>query len=255
MYQLRLILMESFQHILSQLHNHSTWSDGKASVREMADAAVARGLKVLAITDHTNSLGIVQGVDMETVRAQRVEIDAVRAEVGDRLTILHGVEVEIKADGTLDFDDETLAWLDIVVASMHIGLRQEREQVTRRMISTIRNPHVDIIGHPTGRLIGRREGADLDMDAVLAAAAESGVALEINANPMRLDLDDIHARRAVDLGIPISINTDAHSPEHLDFIEYGVGQARRGWVQPADLINAWPVERLLAWLAARVPSP
>ncbi len=237
--------------IRSQLHNHSTWSDGKASIREMADAAIARGLSVLAITDHTNSLGIVQGVDSASVRLQREEIDAVRAEVGDRLIILHGAEVEIKADGTLDFDDETLAWLDIVVASMHIGLRHSREQVTQRMLQTVRNPHVDIIGHPTGRLLGRREGADLDMDAVLAAAVESGVALEINANPMRLDLNDIYARRAVEFGIPISINTDAHAPEHFDFIEYGVGQARRAWVQPEDVINTWPSDRLLAWLTAR----
>ncbi len=237
--------------IRSQLHNHSTWSDGKASIREMADAAIARGLSVLAITDHTNSLGIVQGVDSASVRLQREEIDAVRAEVGDRLIILHGAEVEIKADGTLDFDDETLAWLDIVVASMHIGLRHSREQVTQRMLQTVRNPHVDIIGHPTGRLLGRREGADLDMDAVLAAAVESGVALEINANPMRLDLNDIYAHRAVEFGIPISINTDAHAPEHFDFIEYGVGQARRAWVQPEDVINTWPSDRLLAWLTAR----
>lgn len=238
-------------HIRAQLHNHSTWSDGKATIREMAEAALARGLSVLAITDHTNSLGITQGVDPKTVRDQRAEIEAVRAELGDRLTILHGAEVEIKADGSLDFDDETLASLDIVVASMHIGLRQSREQVTERMLAAVRNPHVDIIGHPTGRLIGAREGADLDMDAVLAAAAESGVALEINANPKRLDLSDVHARRAVELGVPITINTDAHAPAHLDFIEYGVGQARRGWVQPADVINTWPAERLLGWLRGR----
>ena len=238
-------------HIRSQLHNHSTWSDGKASVREMADAAIERGLTVLAITDHTNSLGIVQGVDADSVKRQREEIDGVRAALGDRLTILHGAEVEIRADGTLDFDDETLAWLDIVVASMHVGLRQSREQVTERMLATIHNPHVDIIGHPTGRLIAKREGADLDMDAVLAAAAETGVALEINSNPRRLDLNEIYARRAVELGIPLTINTDAHAPEHFDFIEYGVAQARRGWVGPEHVINTWPADRLLTWLKSR----
>jgi DNA polymerase (family 10) len=148
----------------------------------------------------------------------------------------------------LDYPDEFLATLDLVVASMHTGLRQPREKVTQRTINAIRNPHVDILGHPTGRLIPDREGADLDMDAVLLAAAESGVALEINAHPSRLDLDDIYARRAKELGIPISINTDAHSEADLDMLFYGVATARRAWLTKDDVINCWSTRKLLNWL-------
>ncbi|MGE5250516.1 MAG: DNA polymerase III, partial [Bacteroidota bacterium] len=138
--------------------------------------------------------------------------------------------------------------LDLVVASLHTGLRQPREKVMQRVLNAIRDPNVDIIGHPTGRLIPDREGADLDMDAVLQAAAESGVALEINAHPSRLDLDDIHARRAKELGIPLSINTDAHSEADFDMLFYGVAIARRAWVEKGDVINCWPTKKLLAWL-------
>jgi len=237
--------------IQTQLHNHSDWSDGRSSIREMVQAAIDRGLAAIAITDHSHSLGIAQGLDADRLREQREEIEVVRDELGDRIAILHGSEVEIRADGELDFPDEVLAWLDIVVASLHVGLRQPRQQVTARMLAAVRNPHVDIIGHPSGRLIPDREGADLDMEAVLEAAAESGVALEINANPRRLDLTDVYARRAAELGIPIAINTDAHRPEHLDFLEYGVSVARRGWVGPAAVLNTWPVQRLTEWLADR----
>jgi DNA polymerase (family 10) len=236
---------------VSELHTHSTWSDGRVSIREMADAAIQRGYRVLAITDHSFGLGITQGLRPEDLPKQRAEIDAVQAELGDRLRLLQGIEVEIKADGTLDYSDETLAILDIVIASLHVSLRQPREKVTERIINAIHNPHVDIIGHPTGRLIPDREGADLDMEAVLSAAAQSGVALEINANPQRLDLEDVYARRAVELGIPISINTDAHQPNQLDFLSYGIATARRGWVTPGDVINTWATEKLVSWLATR----
>jgi len=159
--------------------------------------------------------------------------------------------VEIKADGSLDYPDEFLATLDLVLASMNTSLRQPREKVTERTINAIRNPHVDIIGHPTGRLIPDREGADLDMDAVLAAAAETGVALEINAHSSRLDLDDVYARRAKDMGIPISINTDAHSEEDMDLRFYGVATARRAWLESKDVINCWTRDKLLKWLRNR----
>jgi DNA polymerase (family 10) len=237
--------------IRSELHSHSTWSDGRRTIREMAQAARERGRAVLAITDHTPSLGITGGLTPEKLREQRAEIDAVQAELGDSIRLLQGAEVEIRADGSLDYSDEVLASLDIVIASLHVGLRQPRQQVTARLLNAIRNPHVDLIGHPTGRLIPNREGADLDMEAVLAAAAESGVALEISASPERLDLNDIHTRRAIGLGIPLSINTDAHRPEELDLMHYGVAVARRGWAEAADVINTWEVERLLAWLHER----
>jgi len=237
--------------IHADLQTHSTWSDGKLSILELARAASRRGMRVIAFTDHSVSLGITGGLSMERHAEQGREIEAAQRELGDSIRILHASEVEIRADGSLDYPDEFLASLDLVLASLHTSLRQPREKVTQRMINAIRNPHVDIIGHPTGRLIPDREGADLDMDAVLAAAAETGVALEINASPYRLDLEDIYARRACEMGIPISINTDAHSEEDLDMLPFGVAIARRAWLTPADVINAWPTEQLLAWLAKR----
>ena len=221
------------------------------SIREMAEAARARGLRVLAITDHSGSLGIAGGMNIESIRRQRTEIDQVQREMGNSLRLLQGVEVEILSDGNLDYPDDVLASLDVVIASLHSGLRQPREVITRRLLRAVRNPHVDIIGHPTGRLIPEREGADLDMESLLAAAMETGIALELNAHPSRLDLDDIYSRRAKELGIPVSINTDAHAPDQMDVLFYGVATARRGWLQPKDVINAWPVDKLLAWLQAR----
>jgi DNA polymerase (family 10) len=218
---------------------------------EMARAAAKRGMKVIAFTDHSVSLGVTGGLSMERHADQQQEIEKAQKEVGDSIRILHASEVEIRADGKLDYPDEFLATLDLVLASLHTSLRQPREKVTQRVISAIRNPHVDIIGHPTGRLIPDREGADLDMEAVFAAAKESGVALEINASPFRLDLDDAHARRAKDLGIPLSINTDSHSEADFDMLPYGVAIARRAWVEKDDVINTWPAEELLKWLKKR----
>jgi DNA polymerase (family 10) len=237
--------------IRADLQTHSNWSDGKLSMLEMAKAAASRGIKVIAFTDHSVSLGVTGGLSMERHAEQQVEIEAAQKELGDSIRILHASEVEIKADGSLDYPDEFLASLDLVVASLHTSLRQPREKVTQRTINAIRNPHVDIIGHPTGRLIPEREAADLDMDAVLAAAAESGVALEINAHPSRLDLDDVYARRAKELGIPISINTDAHSEADLDMLHFGVATARRAWLTAEDVINTWGTEKLLKWLKKR----
>lgn len=241
----------ALQDIKAELHCHSTWSDGKASILEMAQAAKAHGYQVLAITDHSPSLGITQGVKPEDFARQRAEIAAAQAAVGDSLLILQGSEVEIRADGSLDYPDAVLENLDIVFASLHVSLRQPREQITARLLNAMRNPHVDVIGHPTGRLIPDREGADLDMDAILRAAAESGVALEISAHPQRLDLNDMHARRAIELGIPLSINTDAHRPEEMDLMHFGVAIARRGWVEARHVINTWERQDLLAWLRAR----
>ena len=237
--------------IRSELHCHSTWSDGRLSIKQMAEAALRRGRKLLAITDHSASLGVAGGLSVADLQAQRREIDAVQAELGDSIRLLQGAEVEILADGSLDYPDEALAELDIVVASLHSSLRQPRQQVTERLLKAIHNPHVDIIGHPTGRMIPGREGADLDMEAVLKAAAENQVALEINAHPARLDLDDIYARRAIQMGILLSIDTDAHSESDLDLLHFGVATARRGWVRPQDVINTWQPEKLIDWLKNR----
>jgi DNA polymerase (family 10) len=235
----------------SDLHAHSTWSDGLVSIRDMAYTLRARGLRCLAITDHSQSLGVANGLSVERLRAQRKEIDAVQAELGTGFSLLHGSEVEIRADGSLDYGDDVLEDLDIVVASLHSSLRQEREKITARLIHAIENRHVDIIGHPSGRMLPDREGADLDMEAVLRAAAENGVALEVNANPQRLDLDGVYVKRALELGCVIAINTDAHHPDHFNFAHFGVGTARRGWATSDAVINCWPVERLLQWLDDR----
>jgi DNA polymerase (family 10) len=247
----RLPKLIELKDIKADLQTHSTWSDGKLSMLEMARAAAKRGMRVIAFTDHSVSLGVTGGLSMDDHRKQAAEIKKIQKQLGDGILVLHASEVEIKADGSLDYPDDFLAGLDLVVASMHSSLRQPREKVTQRTLNAIRNPHVDIIGHPTGRLIPDREGADLDMEAVLNAAAESGVALEINAHPSRLDLDDMYARRAKELGIPVSINTDAHSEQDLDLLFYGVAVARRAGLTKEDVINCWPKARLLKWLAQR----
>jgi DNA polymerase (family X) len=234
--------------ILGDLQTHSTWSDGKKSIVEMAEAAKERGWKYLAVTDHSKSLGVAGGLTEEELVSQRQEIKTVQGKLGNSFRILHGVEVEIRADGNLDYADEVLAEMDIVVASLHSGLRQSRQQVTERMLKAIRNPFVNIIAHPTGRLIPDREGADLDMEKILEAAAKYGVAMEINSDPYRLDLDDVHARRAIDKGVMLAINSDAHSPEWFDLLHFGVATARRGWVQAENVINTWEVERLLEFI-------
>jgi DNA polymerase (family X) len=238
--------------IKSNLQTHSTWSDGKLTMLEMARAAARRGIKVIAFTDHSVGLGVAGGMKMEDHKKQAAEIKKIQKELGDEILVLHSTEVEIKADGTLDYPDEFLATLDIVIASLHTSLRQPREKITQRLLNAVRNPYVDIIGHPTGReIMPEREGADLDMELILKAAAESGVAMEINAHPSRLDLDDAFARRAKELGVLISINTDAHSEGDLDMLHYGVAIARRAWLTKNDVINCWSTENLLKWLKKR----
>jgi DNA polymerase (family 10) len=235
----------------AELHTHTTWSDGVASVREMAQAAITHGYQTYAITDHDASLGITRGLDPQRLAQQAVEIKQVQAELGDSLRLLHGIEVDILSDGSLALPDDVLAGLDIVIASLHVNLRQPREAITKRLLSAVRNPLVDVIGHPSGRLLPNREGADLDWDAILSAAKESGVALEINASPSRLDLNDVYAHRAIELGIPLVINTDAHSPRDLDETLYGVSVARRAWAPPEVVINTWDTDRIVEWLEKR----
>ncbi len=237
--------------IKSNLHMHSTYSDGALSIMDMTKAAIKRGLKVIAFSDHSVSLGVTNGLSIEKHKKQAAEIKKVQKQLGDEILILHSSEVEIKADGSLDYSDEFLASLDIVVASLHSSLRQPREKITERLLKAVNNPHVDIIGHPTGREIPNREGADLDMDVILQAAAKSGVAMEINAHPSRLDLDDMHVRRAKELGVLISINTDAHSEADFDMLHYGVAIARRAGVTKNDVINCWSADKLLKWLKKR----
>ena len=236
------------------LQMHTTRSDGHQTLAEMAEAARAAGLEYIAITDHTESMAVAGGQTVEELLEQRAEIEALNAR-STGLTVLAGAEVEIRADGTLDYPDSVLAQLDFVVASLHTGLRAGRERTTERTLAAIRNPHVDMIAHPTGRLIGRREGADLDMEAVLQAAAEMDTAIEINAHPDRLDLPDRHVRRATQLGVRLAINSDAHDVRDFDHLFFGVATARRGWATAEDVVNTWDLEKFVAWLAQRRRSP
>jgi DNA polymerase (family 10) len=238
-------------NIKGDLHCHSTWSDGSTSILEMAQAAKARGYKYIAITDHSHSLSITNGLTVERLRAQRREIEAARRSVGSGFRILHGTEMEINPDGSLDFPDEILDWLDIVVASVHSGLRQPGEEVTRRALGAIRNPRVDILAHPTGRLINQREPSDMDVSAVIREAARTGTALEVNSAPDRLDLDDIYVKQAMEAGCTLTVDTDAHHPSHYNLIEYGVHIARRGWATADHILTTWEPEKLQAWLDAR----
>ncbi|GJM40539.1 MAG: DNA polymerase/3'-5' exonuclease PolX [Ardenticatenaceae bacterium] len=236
------------EQIVSDLHMHSTWSDGKMTILAMAQAAQARGLQHIVITDHSQSLGIANGLTPERLWQQAEEIAAANEQMGPDFRILHGTEMEIKADGSLDFADDVLARLDFVIASLHVSLNQPREQVMKRIMNALHNPHVDMIAHPTGRLLPDRPGADLDMELVLETAVSTQTILEINANPSRLDLRDSHVRRAVELGVTLAINCDAHHVDQFKLLHYGVATAQRGWATAEMVVNSWPLEKLLAFL-------
>ncbi len=235
----------------ADLHMHTTWSDGHFSVREMAEAARDRGLEYIVITDHSQYSAIANGLSAERLLEQQKEVREVDEAMGPTFKVFHGVEMDIRSDGTLDYPDELLERLDFVIASLHFSLRQERNVITRRLLNAIENPHVDLIGHPRGQLIEEREPADLDMDAVFEAAAQNGTALEINANPKRLDLEAQYARRAVELGIPLSINSDAHKIDQMDLLPFGVLTARRGWATADCVINTWSLARFTEWINHR----
>jgi DNA polymerase IV (family X) len=237
----QLVTVEDFK---GQLHEHSTWSDGTASIREMVEAALARGYAYLAITDHSPLVTVANGLSAERVRAQWEEIDALRAEYGDRIAILKGLEVDIRADGSLDMDEEILAQMDVVVASAHMRYKEDEAKMTARIVRALENPHVDILGHPTGRLIGRREPFAVDMDAVIDAAARTGTVLEINASPDRMDLKDEYARRAKERGVKLTVNADAHSTSGLDLLKWGLFMARRAGLTADDVINTYSLDRL-----------
>lgn len=243
------------QHDLqADLHMHTMWSDGGGTVLERAEACLRRGYRYAVITDHSAYMGMVQGLDAARLREQRAEIDAANAELvrrGVDFKLLQGSEVDILPDGTLALPDDVLATLDWVVASLHVSLKQERAAVTERLLRAIRNPHVDCIGHPTGRLLLRRQGADLDMEQVLTAAAETGTVLEIDGAYPRLDLDAEWAHRALGMGIKLAIDSDAHYESELDNIRYGVLTARRSWATAGDVVNTRSWDELGAQSAER----
>lgn len=244
--------------IRGEVHGHTTWSDGTADIAEMAEAARSRGYAYWSVSDHSVGLGMVGGLDAERLQAQAAEIAQLNgqwAEQGVDFRLLRGSEVEILADGSLGLPDEAMAELDVVVASIHSGLRQDRETITARCLKAVCNPHVDILGHPTGRIIGSRPPSELDVERVLQACAETGTVVEINAHPSRLDLNDIYARRAVELGCKIAINSDAHERNGMEMMDYGIATARRAWLRPEDVINTYPLDKMLGFLKDRRAKP
>ncbi|MDO8435035.1 MAG: DNA polymerase/3'-5' exonuclease PolX [Candidatus Binatus sp.] len=225
------------------LHTHSTYTDGRASIEEMARAAKKAGLEYFAVTDHSQRLAMVHGLDPARLREQWREIETVQTGLSG-IKLLRGIEVDILDDGSLDLPDEVLAELDWVVASVHSKLNQPAPEMTQRLIKAIRNRHVDVIGHPTGRLIDKRDESTFDFGEVLRAARGEGCALEVNSQPDRLDLVDTACMAAKHAGVKLVISTDAHSSNGFDLIELGLAQARRGWIEPSDVLNTRPLRDL-----------
>ena len=226
---------------------HTTASDGRNSIEEMGEAARALGYEYIALTDHSQAVTVANGMDEKRTLEQIKKIRAAQERVPG-IRLLAGIEVDIKKNGTLDLDDEVLAQLDVVVASVHSYMNMERAEMTDRILAAIENPYTQIIAHPTGRLLLRREPFDYDMEKILDAAAAHGIAMECNAYPDRLDLRDVHLRMAKQRGVKIVISTDAHATLHLQMMKYGVITARRGWIEKKDVINTLPLEQFLAAL-------
>lgn len=233
--------------IKGDIHIHTNWSDGHDSIEAMAQAAKAIGYQYLAITDHSAGRGIAHGLNEERLRQQIDEIKRLNQQLKG-IRLLTGIEVDIRANGSIDLPEGLLADLDIVIAAIHSAMTQSEEQITRRILGAIENPHVDVIAHPTCRLLGEREPVAVDLEAVFRAAVKYNKALEINAMPSRLDLKDIHVYRARELGIKLIMGTDAHSTAQLGFMRFGVGVARRGWCQSKDILNTKPMDEIIAFL-------
>ncbi|TNF53525.1 DNA polymerase/3'-5' exonuclease PolX [bacterium] len=237
----------TLKDLRGDLHVHSKDSDGNHSLEELSVMAREQGYKYIAITDHSKGLGVARGMSIEKVLAQNKRIKSLNKRLrGFRL--LSGIEVDIRGDGTMDYPDEVLKKLDIVIASIHSGFRQSEEQLTRRLTAAMNNPYVSIIAHPTGRLLGEREAYEINMEAFLSASKKTGTAIEINAYPYRLDLNDIYSRQAKEAGIPLVISTDLHVKHQFDFMKYGIGTARRGWIEARDVLNTSSYNELIKFL-------
>jgi DNA polymerase (family 10) len=233
----RLPKLVELDDIRGDLHMHTNETDGKATLKEMVEVARRRGLSYIAITDHSRRVTMARGLDPKRLRAQWRAIDRLREELDDDFMVLKGIECDILEKGGMDLPDDVLAEADWVLASVHYGQKQPRAQITERILGAIENEHVSAIAHPTGRLINRRPAYEVDMEAVFAAAKKHGKLLELNANPLRLDLNDVHCAAAKSHGIPIVIDTDAHSTDQLGMMRYGVLQARRGGLTKRDVAN------------------
>jgi DNA polymerase (family 10) len=238
------------RQIRGDLHMHTDATDGESTLREMVTVCIARGYEYVAVTDHTKAVRVAGGLDRRGLEKQHRAIEALRRELPD-ITILHGAEVDILEDGRLDLDEATLGGLDYVLAAVHSKLGMSEPAMTERVLAAMKNPRVNALAHPTGRLIGAREPVAIDLAKVLAAARDAGVFLEIDAHPERLDLSDAHIRMARDAGARLVIDSDAHRVNELDFIRYGVDQARRGWCTARDIVNTRPRDELLALIERR----
>lgn len=236
----------ALEDIRGDLQMHSTWSDGKVSIRGMAEACRDRGYAYLSLTDHSQAVTVANGLTPERVRAQWEEMEEVR-ETLEGIHLYRSLEVDILKDGSLDMPDEILEGLDLVLVSVHSFMNMTQAEMTERVIRGIQHPQVDILAHPTGRILNRRHPFEMDVEAVLQAAAEAKVAVELNAHPSRLDLHDGHVRRARELGVKVAINTDAHSPRDLALMSYGIDQARRGWLEAGDVLNALSLDAFEEW--------
>lgn len=246
----KLPVLVTMEDIRGDLHVHSHWSDGIASIEEMAQAALARGYEYLAICDHTQSLAVASGLTPEEIHEREKEIHRWN-EKHPELLVLNGVEANILSDGSIDFPDGELARLDVVVAGLHSGLTQKEEKILKRLELAMRNPYVQVISHPTGRIIGRRDASSMNIDTLVAIARSTHTSLELNAQPERLDLRDVDARRAAQEGVKIVISTDAHDQGSLEYMRYGVAQARRAWLRKEDVLNTLSREELLDFLARK----
>ncbi|XXM70977.1 DNA polymerase/3'-5' exonuclease PolX [Lysinibacillus sphaericus] len=234
-------------HIKGDLHMHTTWSDGAYSIEEMVQACIDKGYQYMAITDHSKYLRVANGLTDERLLKQIEEIKEINKKY-DEIEVLSGIEMDILPDGSLDYSDDILEQVDFVIASIHSSFSQPQEKIMERLKTALESVHVDIIAHPTGRIIGRREGYDVDMDLLIKLAKETDTALELNANPNRLDLSAENIRKAQELGVKLFINTDAHSHEHLAFMNIGVAAAKKGWIKKDTVINTWDKEDLLNFL-------
>lgn len=247
----RLPRLVTREDLRGDLHVHTNWTDGADSIPDMASAAQAKGYAYVAICDHSPTVGITNGLTPERLLAQMADVDALNqrlAAAGNPFRVLKGIEVDIRPDGTLDLPEDLLSRLDVVVAAVHTRFSLSMEEMTRRLVRAIENPAVDIIAHPTGRLIGRRDPYQVDIDMLIDACRACNKALELNAYPERLDLSDLHCRKAKEKGVKVAISTDAHRHGNLEWMAYGLATARRGWLEPADVLNCLALDQLLAWL-------
>lgn len=233
-------------HILGDLHMHSTWSDGGQSIEEMVLEAIERDYEYIAITDHSKSLRVANGLDETRLRRQREEIAMLNEKYPD-IHIFAGVEMDILSDGQLDFNENFLKEMDFVIGAIHSSFNQSQDKIMERLFAAMDSPYVSLIAHPTGRIIGRRDGYAVDIDQLIGRAKKTNTALEINANPNRLDLSASWAHKAQEAGVTLAINTDAHSVKMLNHMQYGISTAKRGWIRKSSVMNTWPKEKLMAF--------